>query len=264
MSRLRCLPRMPRPKLCLAIGAAAPMLLFPLAWAAAEPLDFCDSSAAMAMHMGGFRTVWGDPETLPCLDFLLPAWTLDTKVKFAAALYGTALLAVTSEALAAFRRKVASERAARDEARFSRKAKRGLPARGGGGGGGGIVEGAKKQEAAAAAEGDAREEEEEEEEWRDVASALLYSTHVLLGYILMLAAMTYQVEVLVYLVAGLLIGQLGFNSKAPTVPSAPDLCCGGAADFSEGSSGSAAEGFTTSRRAASYGAAASEEREPLV
>ena len=61
---------------------------------------------------------------------------------------------------------------------------------------------------------------------RDLSSAALHVNQLLLGYFLMLVAMTYQLELLVYLLAGFFIGFLLFNSTGfQTGFEAADPCC---------------------------------------
>ncbi|KAJ8599896.1 hypothetical protein CTAYLR_002814 [Chrysophaeum taylorii] len=54
--------------------------------------------------------------------------------------------------------------------------------------------------------------------------AVAFTAHVILGYLLMLCAMTYQVEFLVAVSVGLGLGHFVFNADAP-VNERPDPCC---------------------------------------
>ena len=57
-----------------------------------------------------------------------------------------------------------------------------------------------------------------------VIASLLFMAHVLLGYLLMLCAMTYQFEFLFAVCVGLGAGHLAFDDGG--VPERPDPCCG--------------------------------------
>ena len=57
-----------------------------------------------------------------------------------------------------------------------------------------------------------------------VVASLLFMAHVLLGYLLMLCAMTYQFEFLFAVCVGLGAGHLAFDDGG--VPERPDPCCG--------------------------------------
>ena len=57
-----------------------------------------------------------------------------------------------------------------------------------------------------------------------VVASLLFMAHVLLGYLLMLCAMTYQFEFLFAVCMGLGAGHLAFDDGG--VPERPDPCCG--------------------------------------
>ena len=53
---------------------------------------------------------------------------------------------------------------------------------------------------------------------------LIYAVQVTVGYLLMLVAMTYQVELFAAVVGGLCLGHAVFNAKAPVLDSA-EACC---------------------------------------
>ena len=57
-----------------------------------------------------------------------------------------------------------------------------------------------------------------------VVASVLFMAHVLLGYLLMLCAMTYQFEFLFAVCVGLGAGHLAFDDGG--VPERPDPCCG--------------------------------------
>eukprot|EP00613_Pedinella_sp_CCMP2098_P004033 CAMPEP_0171615292 /NCGR_PEP_ID=MMETSP0990-20121206/12811_1 /TAXON_ID=483369 /ORGANISM="non described non described, Strain CCMP2098" /LENGTH=170 /DNA_ID=CAMNT_0012179371 /DNA_START=124 /DNA_END=636 /DNA_ORIENTATION=- len=150
------------------------------------------------MHMEGFKTTLD--HDAGCILLIFPLWVLDTKVKFCSALMGSAALGAGSEFFTCVRR----EGIAGAKRRLTLAWVSGGVAAGAGGG-----DNLPRSEAAA---------------------ALLYAAHVLLGYILMLIAMTYQVELLAYVVAGILLGHLSFNTGVATGVSAPDACCVGGGD----------------------------------
>eukprot|EP00667_Euglena_gracilis_P005540 EG_transcript_5578 len=61
---------------------------------------------------------------------------------------------------------------------------------------------------------------------RNGAIVLLYGLQVTMGYLLMLVAMTYQVELFIMVIIGLVVGHTLFNLKAP-VAETTDACCQG-------------------------------------
>mmetsp|Transcript_49144 Transcript_49144/g.98893 ORF Transcript_49144/g.98893 Transcript_49144/m.98893 type:complete len:94 (-) Transcript_49144:102-383(-) len=67
----------------------------------------------------------------------------------------------------------------------------------------------------------------------EIASSSLYLVHMILAYLAMMVAMTYQVELVVYLVCGMFLGHLAFNAKMSEGAN-PDACCS-AGDISYGS-----------------------------
>ena len=80
---------------------------------------------------------------------------------------------------------------------------------------------------------------------REFMTALLYVCQVMLGYQLMLVAMTYQIELFIYLLAGLFLGFYHFNSSGyATGFEAPDPCCVGQNNYNNLDSG----GRTVERR----------------
>lgn len=225
------------PKDIFAVSLIAVLLTLPIIWMSVVDTDFCNSSMTMDMHMSGFKSVFSDDAD--CLLLYVSAWTLDTPLKFAAALWGVVLLAVATEATASLRR----------EGLRATAAKVGLPlhhlftpkgvAERRGGGSGSLDE---------------------------VGGALLYAFHVCLGYLLMLIAMTYSVEMLVYLLSGLALGRLAFNSGVPAGSSTPDPCC---ASLEEADNAPQAAGSHTPYRpppsGADYGSTDGDESyKPLV
>jgi hypothetical protein len=61
---------------------------------------------------------------------------------------------------------------------------------------------------------------------------LLYSTHLTLGYFMMLVIMAYQTQLFVLTIFGLSLGHFIFNVKAP-VAEKPDPCCADIGDDEE-------------------------------
>ena len=69
---------------------------------------------------------------------------------------------------------------------------------------------------------------------RVVVNSVLFTIQALLGYLLMLAAMTYQIELLVYLLCGVFVGRLHFNADGNVVGyEIVDACCVGRNDDSD-------------------------------
>lgn len=67
---------------------------------------------------------------------------------------------------------------------------------------------------------------------RNIALMLLHCSQVCLGYFLMLAAMTYNVEIFCMVLAGVGAGHALFNLKSPP-PANTDHCCAGTNDLSQ-------------------------------
>jgi hypothetical protein len=67
---------------------------------------------------------------------------------------------------------------------------------------------------------------------RQALQLLLYSTHLTLGYFMMLVIMAYQTQLFILTVFGLSLGHLVFNIKAP-VAEKPDPCCADIGDEGE-------------------------------
>jgi len=148
---------------------------------------FCNpNSMPMVMYMGGFRFTLGRGGYIdsspppPCLNLYLVGWTLDTEGKFVAAMFGVLVLAVIVEGVSKARQVFA--RHARDA-------------------GGGM---------------DSKQTEQQSTGvsslfWRSpfavsAASSAIHGVQALLGYVLMLATMTFSAELLLMTVAGLSIG----------------------------------------------------------
>mmetsp|Transcript_4205 Transcript_4205/g.8768 ORF Transcript_4205/g.8768 Transcript_4205/m.8768 type:complete len:230 (+) Transcript_4205:65-754(+) len=67
---------------------------------------FCTSrmGGGMIMYMDGFRRTWNGNH--PCLNLFFPGWTLDSREKFIVALFGVFTMAVTVEGISKFRRRL--------------------------------------------------------------------------------------------------------------------------------------------------------------
>ena len=158
---------------------------------------FCDASMSMTMYMDGFRApLWAylfhhQPASAappPCLNFLLRSWTLDTPLKFGAAMATVLMLGIGVEALAAARSGGALQSYLRRHRR--RHPPRSVTCR--------LTPRQRK--------------------WI-LQSAVVVGSHVLqalCGYALMLAAMSYSVELLGSALIGLGIGYaLCFEVDSP-------------------------------------------------
>ena len=126
---------------------------------------FC-SGSGMAMFMNGFSSAFAKRNT--CIALYVDAFTLDTAVKFVAAMFGVLALGILAEALVAFRRSRAEKALA---GRFE--------------------------------------------------AAIGYGLQLALGYLLMLAAMTYAVELFVSAITGVAIGHALFRTDRAVAPP----CC---------------------------------------
>jgi hypothetical protein len=130
------------------------------------------------MYMDGFRfSLQGNQ---PCLNLFFPEWTLDSKAKFYGALVGIFLLALVVEAISTFRYR--------------------------------IVQVAKK--AHRRSEGTAGTSSRTSVVCLRLSVTVLHGVQGLLGYMLMLATMTFSVELLAAVVLGLALGYGFFFQRA--------------------------------------------------
>lgn len=124
------------------------------------------------MYMDGFKfSLSGDEH--PCLNLFFADWTLDTKGKFYAALFGVFALAVIVEAISTFRYR--------------------------------IVRSVKKAHRRASSSSSQSQSQRSTQILR-LFVTLLHGLQGLLGYLLMLATMTFSVELLLAVVLGLAVG----------------------------------------------------------
>lgn len=129
---------------------------------------------SMAMYMSGFRwSLLADPAEVPCLNLFLPSWTLDTRPKFVLGMFGLMMLALTTEGVSYMRWKARKETVEAGRRR------------------GTLRSGRSKRRAS-------------------LISLGLHGLQALLGYLLMIAAMTYSIELLLSAVVGLVIGHGAF------------------------------------------------------
>jgi hypothetical protein len=127
---------------------------------------FCTGEVGMVMFMDGFR--WALKGDGTCLNLYFPGWTLDTRGKFVAAMFGVVLLAICTEAISRFRHNISVKQ---------RRSTTGLADR--------------KQ--------------------LGLMQIGLHGLHAFTGYILMLATMTFSLELLVCVITGLVIGYILFG-----------------------------------------------------
>lgn len=66
----------------------------------------------LSRYMDGFTSIfeWRKDSKPLCINLLFKTWTLDSSLKFTAAALGTVALALATEALGAFRRKLHAKR----------------------------------------------------------------------------------------------------------------------------------------------------------
>ena len=119
-----------------------------------------------------------------CVNFLFRTWSLDTRTKFAFACLGSCAMGAAVELLTKTRREL---RAAP------------LP----------------QQQ---------QQQQQQQQRKRSAAMLSLYGVQVVLGYALMLVIMTYNAELFLCGVAGLIIGHAAWNLDAP-VAGKTDACC---------------------------------------
>ena len=188
-------------------------------------MPFCDSAMSMTMYMDGFRSslfaylftptpsppppaggadnmdgnMDSDDLSLPCLNFLLKRWTLDTPAKFVGAMIAMILLGITAEGLAAARsggwipswaHRLARQCCSCWSCCCSSNAR--------GGGGRSLTN---------------RRGRQFSKSQRWFVKMCIISTHIvqaLVGYVLMLAAMSYSLELLGSVLLGLGIGYATF------------------------------------------------------
>lgn len=134
--------------------------------------SFCLASAAMDMHMTGFKSTWS--EDVGCVILFISSWVLNTRAKFFVAFLGIFVLGSISEGLVQVRREL-------------RRKNTSPP-------------------------------------WLFTG---LYVAHITVGYALMLAAMTFSVELFLAVILGLGTGH-HFLNKEQIVTRRADPCCGDA------------------------------------
>lgn len=146
----------------------------------------------MVMYMDGFRFALSK-EQKPCLNLFFSSWRLDSAGKFAGAIVGVLFLAVTLEGVAKIRQIMAV-------ATRRRKVR-------------------SHTAAAAASAGDDDDGNDESARscrvrfprLRFLLATALHGVQALLGYVLMLAAMTFSIELLLAAAAGLALGRASFH-----------------------------------------------------
>eukprot|EP00527_Entomoneis_sp_CCMP2396_P004601 CAMPEP_0198148040 /NCGR_PEP_ID=MMETSP1443-20131203/39362_1 /TAXON_ID=186043 /ORGANISM="Entomoneis sp., Strain CCMP2396" /LENGTH=211 /DNA_ID=CAMNT_0043812603 /DNA_START=78 /DNA_END=710 /DNA_ORIENTATION=+ len=128
------------------------------------------SGGGMVMYMDGFRRTLRGNH--PCLNLFSTQWTLDSKGKFMIAAFGVYLMAITVEGMSKIRRQVVLAAKAADRS------------------------------------------SEADRTWRQSILRLLvtviHGTQALLGYLLMLATMTFSVELFFSVILGLATGYAVF------------------------------------------------------
>ena len=139
----------------------------------------------MDMSMQGFRmySEYGDGD-VGCIAYLWPKWVIDTPYKFWCAVAGTFVLSVMAEACVALRRAAVA--------------------------GGGQLGGFSAL-ASAQGSGAARIDSNASRMLWTLVEGMLYLVQVVLGYTLMLVAMTYQLELFLAVAVGLAVGHMVFN-----------------------------------------------------
>eukprot|EP00566_Odontella_aurita_P001495 CAMPEP_0113553588 /NCGR_PEP_ID=MMETSP0015_2-20120614/15696_1 /TAXON_ID=2838 /ORGANISM="Odontella" /LENGTH=239 /DNA_ID=CAMNT_0000454673 /DNA_START=291 /DNA_END=1010 /DNA_ORIENTATION=+ /assembly_acc=CAM_ASM_000160 len=133
--------------------------------------------ATMAMYMSGFQwSLFADPSEVPCLNLFSPSWTLDTRPKFFLGMLAVLLLALVTEGVSFLRMKMSKKPIERERRRRNSRTWRG------------------KRKASLFRLG-------------------LHGLQALLGYLLMIAAMTYSIELLLSAIVGLIIGHGTFFER---------------------------------------------------
>mmetsp|Transcript_23883 Transcript_23883/g.32833 ORF Transcript_23883/g.32833 Transcript_23883/m.32833 type:complete len:652 (+) Transcript_23883:108-2063(+) len=142
---------------------------------------------ASVMWMTGFQVLGDDGQ--PCVALLFEGWELDTTFKFTLGCVGTFFMGICVEGIVAGRRLLVKNK-------WNKK---------------------KFPKAISV---------DNSERLIQFLMLFIYAFQVMLGYFLMLIAMTYQVELFVLVVLGLTAGHGLFNMKAPVLESA-EACCQG-------------------------------------
>lgn len=152
-------------------------------------------SGGMIMYMDGFRFAMTGNQ--PCLNLYFPSWTLDTRWKFIAALICVFSLSFATEAISKFRQNLSKRRINNNN---------------------NIV---------AAAGREQQQHLYQARRTRQMIISGLHGVQALLGYVVMLATMTFSVEILLSVVLGLssgyyyyFAGEIGLEGHVTTNP-----CC---------------------------------------
>lgn len=156
---------------------------------------YCAGSGT-TMNMAGFDSLAADePGSSPCVNFLFDNWTLNSNIKLVAACFGTVLLGVTIQLLTKLRMFLSPQFA--------------------------LVESPPAYSLASLGNVLAS--------FKPVTKAFLtilfYGTQTLLSYLIMLIAMTYNVELFACVAAGLTLGYAFFLLDLPQAPHSTDPCC---------------------------------------
>jgi copper transporter 1 len=165
-----------------------------------SPLSFNGFCAGEGtdMNMDGFTSIWNEKPA--CINFLFKTWTMDNEAKFAFGCIGAFAMAVLIEFLGWLRRFTFLYFASPKPGTKDRQP---------------LQPGTKDRQPLQPPDNRKR---------RQLVLIALFGLQVLLGYWLMLLAMTYQVELFICVVAGLVVGHFLFNMKNPPETSA-DPCC---------------------------------------
>eukprot|EP00978_Attheya_sp_CCMP212_P021438 scaffold62569_cov69-Attheya_sp.AAC.1 len=150
----------------------------------------------MTMYMDGFRSTFASDSDTPCLNLFFPAWTLDTRGKFVAAMLGVLFLAICVEGISALRL-------------YAHKS---------------MTPGRK----------------------RKMLIMGMHGSQALFGYVLMMATMTFSIEMLLSVCTGLGAGYGVFFDDSTTSHVTTNPCCGFMADEALETQDSAGETSTES------------------
>lgn len=171
--------------------------------------SFCNSmgGGGMIMYMDGFRWTLSQNNNNPCLNLLFPSWTLNSRTKFVAAMVGVFGLAVLAEGVSKLRHVIVMQarkqrrlyRLRRRRRRHQRPEQRNYQSRGN-----------ESLFLLRQANEFLSEHLQTLVRWTIV---LLHGLQALVGYILMLAIMTYSVELFLVVILGLAVGYAIFFGR---------------------------------------------------
>lgn len=177
-------------------------------------------SQGMVMYMDGFRFATSSSDQ-PCLNLYFPNWTLDTPGKFCSGLILVFLLAFSTEGISKLRHNISTSRNQQQQQQIQRRQRQRRP----------VLEEQQSNSSTVSSStvssSPAMMESLQPDRLGQIMISSLHGIQALLGYIVMLATMTFSVEILISVILGLstgyyyyFAGEVGLEGHVTTNP-----CC---------------------------------------